>query len=442
MTTHFLYSMPKVKKATKKSVRSAAKKKTVKHRAKKTIRPRSANKKVPAKAGSSKTKQKISSRKAIKKGAKDKRASRKKTTASAAAKLSLDERISALISRGKAKGFVTFAEIIKFFPDLEYNIDGLEELMDRLAEHNITVEETQEFLEPVVIREKGNKAKMPILPDSEKDSYDSVRIYLREIGKVPLLTREDEIELAKKIERGDEGAKQRLIQANLRLVVSIAKRYVGKSSHLNLLDLIQEGNLGLMRAVEKFDYRRGFKFSTYATWWIRQAITRALADHARTIRIPVHMVETISKYTQLKRRLLQELGRDPLPEEVSAEMHIPIDKIRHIMKISQDTISLETPVGDSDNDFTLVEFVENKRELSPIEIATRQLLRTHIDEIIGELSEREQKILRLRFGLDDGVTHTLEEVGRVFGVTRERIRQIEAKALEKLRKHGKIEKLK
>jgi RNA polymerase primary sigma factor len=275
-----------------------------------------------------------------------------------------------------------------------------------------------------------------------KERVDSVRLYLREIGKVPLLTREEEIDLAKRILKGDENARQALIRANLRLVVSIAKRYSGRSAHLGLLDLVQEGTLGLMKAVEKFDYTRGYKFSTYATWWIRQAITRSLADHARTIRIPVHMVETISKYTQVKRKLLQELGRDPLAEEISAEMGVELKKIRHIMKISQNTVSLETPIGNEEDKTTLEEFVENKKELSPSDLTARKMLKTHIYELIEDLSDREKKILEMRFGLDNNITHTLEEVGKVFGVTRERIRQIEAKALSKLKVHDKIGKLK
>ncbi|MEK7153999.1 MAG: sigma-70 family RNA polymerase sigma factor, partial [Patescibacteria group bacterium] len=272
---------------------------------------------------------------------------------------------------------------------------------------------------------------------------DSVQMYLREIGQYPLLRGEEEGELAKRIEKGDESARQKLMLSNLRLVVSIAKKYVGRSPNLTLLDLIQEGNIGLSRAVEKFDYRRGYKFSTYATWWIRQAITRALADQARTIRIPVHMIETINKYQQVVRRLVQDLGREPLPEEVAAEMGVNVEKIRHIQKISQDTVSLEAPVGSDDDESSLLaDFIADEDSATPETMAGRRILRDHLQEIISELSPREQKILEMRFGLKDGVTHTLEEVGKVFGVTRERIRQIEAKALEKIRQHHKIEKLK
>jgi RNA polymerase primary sigma factor len=267
-------------------------------------------------------------------------------------------------------------------------------------------------------------------------------MYLKEIGKVPPLTAQEEKDLAKRIERGDKGAEKKLMESNLRLVVSIAKKYVGRSPNLTLLDLIQEGNIGLRRAVEKFDWRKGYKFSTYATWWIRQAITRALADQARTIRIPVHMVETISKYTQARRRLLQDLGREPLPEEIATEMGIEVDKVHQIMRISQDTISLETPVGDEEEDSILAEFIEDEKEISPSLAAARTLLRERLKEILVDLTPREQKILSMRFGLEDGITHTLEEVGAEFSVTRERIRQIEAKALEKIREHKALKKLK
>ena len=271
---------------------------------------------------------------------------------------------------------------------------------------------------------------------------DAVQMYLKEIGKTPLLTQQEEVSLAKRKERKDEKARQQLMKANLRLVVSIAKRYVNRSPNLSILDLIQEGNIGLSRAVDKFDYRRGFKFSTYATWWIRQAITRALADQSRTIRIPVHMVETISKYTQTKRKLTQELGRTPLAEELANEMGTDVSKINYIQKISQEVISLETPLDESGNDGgTLSDFIPDSQSLTPEQLASQTLLRNQLKEIISALSPREQKILSMRFGLEDNVTHTLEEVGKEFGVTRERIRQIEAKALERIRQHSEIGKL-
>jgi len=272
-------------------------------------------------------------------------------------------------------------------------------------------------------------------------SDDSIQMYLREIGKMPLLSGEEEVSLAKRKEKGDKEAVQKLVQSNLRLVVSIAKKFAGKGG-LTLLDLIQEGNIGLFRAVEKFDYRKGYKFSTYATWWIRQAITRALADQSRTIRIPVHMVETINKFQQVQRRLIQDLGREPLPEEIAAEMEEEVEKIRHIIKISQETVSLETSVGDDDSeDSKLGDFIEDLKSVTPSKAASRELLRDHIKEIIADLTPREQKILEMRFGLEDGVAHTLEEVGQEFGVTRERIRQIEAKALEKMEEHVGMKKL-
>lgn len=339
-----------------------------------------------------------------------------------------------LIDKGRERGFVTYSEILYAFPEVEKNINGLEELYDVLEKQGIEIKEAKEFLSPEeVVKKKGKDSDVKI---------DPIQMYLKEIGKIPFVTATEEKELAKKIEKGDLEAKKKLAKANLRLVVSIAKRYVGRSPNLTLLDLIQEGNLGLFRAVEKFDWRRGYKFSTYGTWWIRQAITRALADQSRTIRIPVHMVETISKYTQSRRRLLQDLGREPLPEEIAAEMGIELDKVYHIMKISQETVSLETPVGEDDNDSVLAEFIEDEKTAPPSLEAARNLLKERLKEILVDLTDREQKILGLRFGLEDGVTHTLEEVGKEFGVTRERIRQIEAKAIERIRMHESLKKLK
>ncbi len=339
-----------------------------------------------------------------------------------------------LIERGRSRGFVTDGEVLNYFPKIEEDISFLEQIYDKLEEANIKVVETNQLIE--LPKEEISEKELEEATVGEH-LPDAVQMYLKEIGKTPLLKGEDERELAKKIEKGDQEARRHFIQANLRLVVSIAKRYVNRSPNLSILDLVQEGNIGLSRAVDKFDYRRGFKFSTYATWWIRQAITRALADQSRTIRIPVHMVETISKYTQAKRRLLQELGREPLAEEIAIEMNIPVDKIRHIQKISQDVVSLESPVGDDDEDSTLSEFIPDDRNLTPSQVASQTLLRDKIREILVDLTPREQKILAMRFGLEDGVTHTLEEVGKEFGVTRERIRQIEAKALARIKGHEK-----
>ncbi len=393
------------------------------------------NKKISAKSGK---KQK----KSVKKTNSKKQTNRKIKIRISAKERNFEKRAQAIIDRGRERGFVTETEILKFFPNVEKDIAELERLYDCLEEANIKVEENREFIEAEVLeptKEEINRA-LNIEADDTIVS-DSVQMYLREIGKTPLLTSDEEKELAKRIEKGDIEARNKLIQANLRLVVSIAKRYIGRTPNLTLLDLIQEGNMGLARAVDKFDYRRGFKFSTYATWWIRQAITRALADQSRTIRIPVHMVETISKYTQVKRRLFQDLGREPLPEEIAAEMGVDIEKIRHIIKISQDTTSFDAPVGDEDEGSTLGDFIEDEKGITPIQSAALRLLGDQIKAIISDLQPREQKILRMRFGIDDGVTHTLEEVGNEFGVTRERIRQIEFKALEKIRQHENLKKL-
>ncbi len=349
-----------------------------------------------------------------------------------------EELVNELAERGKTRGFVTDSEILSLFPKIETDIEFLEELYAQLDQRNIKVIEVNQLLDaapaPVITKGKGGRE----FGDMEtSDLPDAVQLYLKTIGRTPLLTGQEEKDLAKRSERGDEEARQRLIQANLRLVVSIAKHYVNRSSNMGILDLIQEGNIGLSRAVDKFDYRKGFKFSTYATWWIRQAIARALADQSRTIRIPVHMVETISKYTQVKRRLAQELGRDPLAEEISIEMGISVDKVRHIQEISQEVLSLELPVGEDDDNSTLSEFIKDEKGLTPDQITSHSLLREKILEIMDDLTPREREIISLRFGLMDGVTHTLEEVGKKFGVTRERIRQIEAKALERMRDHEK-----
>lgn len=344
------------------------------------------------------------------------------------------EEVNRLIRKGMATGFVTYQEILQCFPEPEKKLPLVDALYDMFASEGIEVKEAQKLLQLSDEKSKGQK-----LPEVSEISNDSVRMYLREIGRIPLLTTEEEVRLAKRSEAGDEVAKKKIIEANLRLVVSIAKKYIGRG--LSLLDLIQEGNAGLLRAVEKFNFRKGYKFSTYATWWIRQAITRAIADQARTIRIPVHMVELINKMIRTQRQLVQDLGRPPLPEEIAAEMDIPLDKVEHIIKISQETVSLEAPVGEEE-DSKLGDFIEDKENMSPEEVAIYQILKGHIGEFIQSLAPREQKILKLRFGLEDGQTHTLEEVGKEFGVTRERIRQIEAKALQKLKKHEQSERLK
>jgi len=347
--------------------------------------------------------------------------------------------LEGLIERGKNRGFVTDSEVIDYFPEIERDVDFLDKIYNTLEQANIKIIEATALID--LPKEEISVDELKHATDVDGSLADAVQMYLKEIGKMPLLTSDEEKDLAKRIEAGDEAARKKFIQANLRLVVSIAKRYVNRSPNLSILDLIQEGNIGLSRAVEKFDYRKGFKFSTYATWWIRQAITRALADQSRTIRIPVHMVETISKYTQAKRRLHQELGREPLPEEIAIEMAVPVEKIYHIQKISQEVISLESPIGDDEEDSVLSEFIPDERSPSPSKVASQTLLRDRIREILIDISERERKILSMRFGLDDGVTHTLEEVGKEFGVTRERIRQIEAKALARIKHHGQAHTL-
>ncbi len=343
-----------------------------------------------------------------------------------------EKSLADLISKGRPRGFVTDNEILYAFPNIEQSVEFLEEVYERLEKANIKIVETAGLIDITT----DASGKVDIGLDATSDLPDAVQLYLKEIGKTPLLTKDEEREIAKRAEAGDEEARQRLIKANLRLVVSIAKRYVNRTPNLSILDLIQEGNIGLSKAVEKFDYRKGFKFSTYATWWIRQAVTRALADQSRTIRIPVHMVETISKYAQTRRQLIQELGRDPLAAEIAAEMGIDIEKVEHIQKISQEVLSIEQPVGDEE-DSVLADFIKDEQNITPDQAVTRALLKDLIHEILIDLSDREQKILNMRFGLEDGMQHTLEEVGKVFGVTRERIRQIEAKALEKIREHQK-----
>lgn len=371
--------------------------------------------------------------------------------ADTATEAKVQHQLEDLMAKGKARGFVTEAEILHVFPTMENDITTIEKVMDALEA--IGVELVDQEVASVWEQGKQPDTELLVVGKKKKDELldgfdlgdiydDSIQMYLREIGKVPLLKADEEISLAQKILKGDEAARKRLTEANLRLVVSIAKKYMGRN--LGLLDLIQEGNLGLFRAVEKFDWTKGFKFSTYATWWIRQAITRALADQSRTIRIPVHMVETLNKYAQAERSLVQDLGREPLPEEIAAEMGIDVEKVYHLKKISQETVSIDAPVGDDgpdDEGSYLQDFIEDEDRPKPTEQAGRQLLKEYVQNILRDLDPREQKILKMRFGLEDGVTHTLEEVGEEFGVTRERIRQIEAKALERIKEHGDIHKL-
>lgn len=356
------------------------------------------------------------------------------------AKQNFEQRANKLIEKGRSRGFVTYDEILKEFPQIENDIMFLDELYAKFSGANVDVLEGGGLLEVEDPKDKKHQGHISRGADS---AYDSIQMYLREIGQYPLINASMEKELAKRIQNQDEEAKNLLAKANLRLVVSIAKKYVGRSPDLTLLDLIQEGNLGLFRAVDKFDWTKGYKFSTYATWWIRQAITRALADQSRTIRVPVHMVETIAKYKQVVRRLSQDLGREPLPDEIAIEMGLDVDKIYQIEKIEQDVVSLETPVGDDSDDgkSTLQDFIADDKILSPDQESSRRILRDQVNSILNDLSEKERKILEMRHGLNDGITHTLEEVGREFGVTRERIRQIEAKAHERIRQHDQANKL-
>jgi RNA polymerase primary sigma factor len=346
-----------------------------------------------------------------------------------------DDKVAGLIAKGKQRGFITTPEILHTFPRLEGNIRGLENFLDEMDRKGIEIKEPKDLLEI------SSKTSSRLVKESMSSKVDPVQMYLREISRTPFLTAEEEKDLAKRIENNDEDAKKKLTKANLRLVVSIAKKYVGKTHNLTMLDLIQEGNIGLFRAVEKFDWRKGYKFSTYATWWIRQAVNRSLADQARTIRIPVHMIETISRYNKIRRDLLQNLGREPLPDEVALEMGLPVEKVNHIVKIFQRTASLEAPVGDDNDSSVLADFLKDNKAISPHIEAARNLLKERLDNILVDISDRERDILSMRFGLEDGVTHTLEEVGQKFGVTRERIRQIEAKALARIRQHKDLVKL-
>jgi RNA polymerase primary sigma factor len=359
------------------------------------------------------------------------------------------DKMDKAVVKGRSRGFITETELLFLFPEVEEYVFEYELYLANLQKKGIhIIEDTGQLLNIDDEKEgdKNDQTKEFLFNEEAKKidlaklNSDSIQMYLKEIGRVPLLKAAEEVELAKRKEKGDSNAERKIIEANLRLVVSIAKKFAGAKG-LSLLDLIQEGNIGLFRAVEKFEYRKGYKFSTYATWWIRQAITRALADQSRTIRIPVHMVETINKFTQVQRQLIQDLGREPMPEEIAAEMGEEIDKVRHIIKISQDTISLETTVGEDEEDSTLEDFIEDVKSVTPDRSAALQLLKDYVKEVVATLSPREQKILEMRFGLVDGVAHTLEEVGQEFDVTRERIRQIEAKALERIRKNDGLVKL-
>ena len=365
----------------------------------------------------------------------------------AAAEAKFLERVRGLIGVArKKKNILEYQEISDYFADLQLNEDQFDKLLELLEQSNVDVlritEDDDDIPDEEIILSEEDEVDMENIDLTVPDGIsieDPVRMYLKEIGKVPLLSAEEEIDLAQRMEVGDEEAKKRLAEANLSLVVSIAKRYVGRG--MLFLDLIQEGNLGLIKAVEKFDYTKGYKFSTYATWWIRQAITRAIADQARTIRIPVHMVETINKLIRVSRQLLQELGREPTPEEIAEEMSMPVERVREILKISQEPVSLETPIGEEE-DSHLGDFIQDDNVPVPADAAAFSLLKEQLNEVLGTLTEREQKVLRLRFGLDDGRARTLEEVGKEFNVTRERIRQIEAKALRKLRHPSRSRKLK
>jgi RNA polymerase primary sigma factor len=432
---------------TKKKVVSKAKKPASKKAVKKPIAKKTPNKaskvakKTPAKAV--KKQVKVVAKSATKKPvSKSKVKAVVRAAAGGAKAKALGDRMikaDALVKKGRERGYITYSEILKEFPHIEDDVSFLDELYERFTTTGIDI------LEGGMLEDNADEyLASRNIKGRDSAGYDSIQIYLREIGQYPLLTALEERTLAQRIEAGDNEARMLLMRANLRLVVSIAKKYVGRSPDLTLLDLIQEGNLGLHKAVDKFDWKKGYKFSTYATWWIRQAITRALADQSRTIRIPVHMVETIAKYKQVSRRLAQALGRDPQPEEIAVEMGVEVEKIYQIEKINQDTLSLENPIGSDDDDgrSTLGDFIADDKIPSPVQESSERILTEQVRDILDDLSPKERKILEMRHGLLDGVYHTLEEVGKEFGVTRERIRQIEAKALEKIRTHEKSRRLK
>jgi len=415
------------KKVVKKAVPAKSKKKVVKPKITKKVAKKAVKKVISKKVVKKKSPVKVS--------VINKKEAKQVKQSGQSLEEKLKQKTDNLLSRGKQRGFITYSEILKEFPNIENDILFLDELYSKFEEAGVDILEEGSLLESdIKIDEKIKTGRGDV-------SLDSVQMYLREIGRHKLLNGYEEKELAKRILAGDDDAKKDLANANLRLVVSIAKKYIGRSSDLTLLDLIQEGNIGLFKAVEKFDWRKGYKFSTYATWWIRQAVTRALADQSRTIRIPVHMVETIAKYKQVYRRLAQDLGRDPLPQEIATEMGLDVEKIHTIEKIDQSTASLDKPTDNDDDKSTLGEFIADDKIASPDQEVSRRILRDQIDEIMGDLTPKERKILEMRHGLKDGVMRTLEEVGKEFGVTRERIRQIEAKAHEKIRQHDKAKKL-
>jgi len=424
------------KKTVKKTVKKVAKKKVAKKQVKKAVNYNNKKKVVKRKAGEKK--------KAVVKKTKPsaKNAPAKNTTKTPSrskkplTKAEIQQKTAdGLVEKGRKRGFITYDEILKTFPNVENDVIFLDDLYSQFLDAGIDVLEGGNLLDFEDSKEKVEKYV------KDKKSRDSIQMYLKEIGQYSLIKAHEEKELAKRIEKGDDEAKNLLARANLRLVVSIAKKYSGRSQDLTLLDLIQEGNLGLFKAVEKFDWSKGFKFSTYATWWIRQSITRALADQSRTIRIPVHMVETISKYKQVYRRLFQDLGREPLAEEVATEMGVEVEKIHIIEKISQSTASLEKPINEDEDKSTLGEFIADDKIARPDQDSAQRILSDQIKEVLNELSPKEKKILEMRYGLENGIQHTLEEVGHEFGVTRERIRQIEAKVHEKLRNNEKISRL-
>ena len=433
----------KVKKTIKKktTVKATSKKKvvvkSVKQKAKTKKKTKSKKKKVVKKVVKKVkkiVKKKVKKTKTVKK--KKKPAKPKKRAVSKKQK-EFEKKSGVLVKKGRDRGFITYDEILKSFPMIEEDVTAIEGLYSKLSDAGIDVLDSGGLLDA----NEGGFLEKKYTYGNRSSGKDSIQMYLKEIGRYPLLVAQEERDLAQRIERGEEEARNLLARANLRLVVSIAKKYAGRSPDLTLLDLIQEGNLGLFKAVDKFDWTKGYKFSTYATWWIRQSITRALADQSRTIRIPVHMVETIAKYKQVTRRLAQDLGREPLPEETATEMGLDVSKIHIIKKIDQDTVSLEKPIGDDDDKSTLGEFIADDKILSPDQDSSHRILSDQIKEILDDLSPKERKILELRHGLIDGVMHTLEEVGVEFGVTRERIRQIEAKALEKIRQHDRADRL-